>query len=248
MTVKTLQEHESISLRYFPKDYRRKSLERLAISFVSGHRVLDMRCLTGEMSVALAKLGHDVCSLDAFHESVECTNALAHSNNINQDIAQIWDLAGLVAKVGGKRFDTVICLDTLNHVIDDRLTVEEIAEVLRPDGRLILTAPAFPFLHGKRDERLGHLRRYTKTQLRGMLQRYGFEIELLRFWNMIAFPAYTISEYILRRGVSDPIRFAQEGPLGMIPCHLLTWWYMNIENRMLFPFGLTHFALARKRS
>ncbi len=246
MTVKTLQEHEAATLGYFAKDYRRKSLEALAIRFISGERVLEMRCLTGELSLALAQRGHEVHALDAFAGCVESTNALIDRNGFGRDIARHWNMTGLLAITGSARFDTVICFDVLNHVMDDEETVAEISQVLRPGGRLILVVPAYPFLHGKRDQRLGHLRRYDRARLRGLLQSHGLEVDLLRSWNMVTLPFYAISEFLLKMDVSDKIRYAQDGPLGAAICPILRWWFINVENRMLFPFGLSYFVLAQR--
>jgi 2-polyprenyl-3-methyl-5-hydroxy-6-metoxy-1,4-benzoquinol methylase len=246
MTVKTLQEHEAATLGYFAKDYRRKSLEALAIRFISGERVLEMRCLTGELSLALAQRKHEVYALDAFAGCVESTNALTERHGFGKDIARHWDMTGLLAITGPDRFDTVICFDVLNHVTDDEETVEEISQVLRPGGRLILLVPAHPSLHGKRDDRLGHLRRYDRAQLRGLLQRHGLEFELLRSWNTAALPFYAISEFLLKMDVSDKLRYAQDGPLGAALCPILRWWFLNVENRLLFPFGLSYFVLAQR--
>jgi SAM-dependent methyltransferase len=38
-------------------------------------------------------------------------------------------------------FDKVMCLEVLEHVVDDRLALSELARVLRPGGRLVLSVP-----------------------------------------------------------------------------------------------------------
>lgn len=248
MTIKTLQEHEAATSNYFAKDYRRKSLEALAVRFTRGRRVLDMRSLTGELSLALARRGHIVRGLDGFIGCVETANALMDRHGFGRDVVRHWDMSGLLGVVGSSLFDTVICFDVLNHVLDDEKMVEDISRVLGPDGRLILVAPACPFLNGKRDERLGHLRRYDRAQLRGLLRRHGLRVEFLRSWNFIAWPIYLISELLLKTAVSERVRYAQDGPIGRTLSPLLRWWFFNVENRLFFPFGLSHFVIAQKPS
>ena len=46
--------------------------------------------------------------------------------------------------------------------------MEEIGQVTKPGGRLVLVVPAFPGLLAERDENLGHLRRYTKAALKAL--------------------------------------------------------------------------------
>jgi len=237
--------HEAVNVRY-DQDFRRQSLVQLAKPFVTGRRVLDMRCLTGSLAVALAEAGKEVTALDGYAGSVERTNTLARHRNIPRPIARLWDLTNLPNHVGKEPFDTVICLDVLNHVEDDQQTVKEIASVLAPGGRLTLAAPAFPALLGKRDRSLGHLRRYTKRGICRLLERHGLQVERLSYWNFLALPIYALIEQGLKARMSDAFRYGWWGYFGSAPNRLLTWWYLTVENRLLFPCGLTLFVIARK--
>lgn len=248
MTLQTLQDHEARTLRYFGDDYRRKSLEQLVHSYVTGQRVLDLRCLTGHLAVELALEGREVVALDGYAEGAAMTNALARRRGLGRDIARVWDLAHLIAAVDGQHFDTVLCLDTLNHVTDDEAAVAAIAQVLSGGGRLILSAPAFPALHGKRDEALGHLRRYTKSRLSRLLEHGGFQIQMMRYWNFAALPAYVLIEKLLRRKLPEGLRYGRSKLFGSLPNHVLRWWYTTVENRLLFPCGLTWFVIAHRRA
>ena len=246
MTLETMQWHESVTLRHSRDDFRRQSLAQLARRHVVGARVLDMRCLTGELAVELAANGHQVTGLDGYAEAVQMTNALAKARGIAQPLAQLWDLTGLVKRVGIGQFDTIVCLDVLNHVPDDAAIVPEIAQALAPSGRLILAVPAFPSMLGARDKSLGHLRRYTKRGIRELLERNGLKVHSIRYWNFLAMPTYILMEKVLRRTLSDKMRYGRGGVLGAWPNRALGWWYRTIENRLLFPCGLSFFIIAQK--
>lgn len=246
MTLETMQWHESVTLRHSRDDFRRQSLAQLAHRYVAGARVLDMRCLTGELAVELAANGCQVTGLDGYAEAVQMTNALAKARGIAQPLAQLWDLTGLITRVGAGRFDTVVCLDVLNHVPDDAALVPEIAQALAPGGRLILAVPAFPSMLGARDKSLGHLRRYSKRGIRALLERNGLTIRSIRYWNFLAMPTYLVMEKVLRRQLSDTMRYGRGGVLGAWPNRVLGWWYRTIENRLLFPCGLSFFIIAQK--
>ena len=247
MTLQSMQWHEQVTLRYSPDDYRRTSLIELVEPYVIGRRVLDMRSLTGHLSARLFKKGFEVSALDGYQGAVQMTNTLVRSCGASHDIAEHWDLTGLSKRFPANEFDTVLCLDVLNHVQDDNLTMSEITKVLKPSGRLILTAPAFPSLFGKRDQSLEHLRLYKKSELVHLLEKNGFKIQTIRYWNFLALPFYALIERIMKRRISDSLRYGRSKFFGSILNCLLRWWYQTIENKIHFPVGLS-FVLIAERS
>jgi 2-polyprenyl-3-methyl-5-hydroxy-6-metoxy-1,4-benzoquinol methylase len=66
----------------------------------------------------------------------------------------------------GEAFDTVLYMDVLEHIADDRAELELAADRLRPGGHLVVLAPAHPWLFTPFDAAIGHYRRYTKATLR----------------------------------------------------------------------------------
>jgi SAM-dependent methyltransferase len=64
-----------------------------------------------------------------------------------------------------RRFDTIMYIDVLEHIDDDRGELRAAASHLAPNGRLIVLAPAFQFLFSEFDRSIGHRRRYTARTL-----------------------------------------------------------------------------------
>ena len=245
MTIETMRWHEAVNVHY-DTDFRRLSLVELAKRHVRGKVALDMRCITGSLAIPLAEQGLDVVALDGYEGAVHRTNELAKKKGL-PPIAQEWDLTGLVRRVGKDRFDTVICLDVLNHAVDDSACVAEIVQVLKPGGRVIFAVPAFPALLGKRDKSLEHLRRYTRKGIRQVLESHGLMIDSLRFWNFIALPLFAFLEAGVKVKISDGFRYGWWGALGQLPNRTFTWWYRTVENNVVFPCGLTHFVIAHRK-
>jgi len=54
----------------------------------------------------------------------------------------------------------------LEHIEDDRDEMARAAERMKPDGTLVILAPAHPFLYTPFDAAIGHFRRYTRKSLR----------------------------------------------------------------------------------
>jgi SAM-dependent methyltransferase len=67
-------------------------------------------------------------------------------------------------------FDAVVMGEVLEHLIEDKIALENISRVLTPKGRLILTVP---FLH---DEPEYHVRIHTPKSIQRLLEACGFEV------------------------------------------------------------------------
>lgn len=64
--------------------------------------------------------------------------------------------------------------DVLEHLEDPRTLLAEIHRVLRADGRLFITVPAYQWLWSEKDVVAGHFRRYTRSTLESQLSEAGF--------------------------------------------------------------------------
>lgn len=64
-----------------------------------------------------------------------------------------------------EKFDTILYLDVLEHIEDDRRELELSFERLRPGGTIIVLAPALQFLYNEFDKAIGHYRRYNHNTL-----------------------------------------------------------------------------------
>jgi len=82
-------------------------------------------------------------------------------------------------------FDTVICLNVLEHVRDPHGALMNMAGALEEKGRLLLYVPQHQGLFSSLDEALGHRCRYTKEGLSGELAAAGFDVEYMSDFNRL---------------------------------------------------------------
>jgi len=99
----------------------------------------------------------------------------------------------------GQQFDTVVCLNVVEHVEDDVAALRNIRNALEPGGRAVVLVPCGPGLYGTLDEVLGHFRRYTEKQLRDVAVEAGFRVEEVLKFNRPGVPAWWFNGRILRR-------------------------------------------------
>lgn len=66
-------------------------------------------------------------------------------------------------------YDTIVYIDVLEHIENDREELVRAAKHLKPGGNLVILSPAFQSLYSKFDRAIGHYRRYTKKTLKAVL-------------------------------------------------------------------------------
>jgi 2-polyprenyl-3-methyl-5-hydroxy-6-metoxy-1,4-benzoquinol methylase len=81
---------------------------------------------------------------------------------------------------GQQEFDTIIYIDVLEHIDNDREELNRAASHLRPGGRLIVLSPAHQRLFSPFDAAIGHFRRYNQPMLR-RISPASLRLERMRY-------------------------------------------------------------------
>ena len=84
-------------------------------------------------------------------------------------------------------FDLVALLDTVEHIPDELAVLSEVARVLKPGGKVIVTVPAFMWLWSYNDEINAHQRRYTAPELAQKLTLSGLRVTRCTYNNFFLF-------------------------------------------------------------
>lgn len=83
-------------------------------------------------------------------------------------------------------FDSIIYIDVLEHIEDDRAEFRRAYERLRPGGKLAILCPAHNYLFSPFDAAIGHFRRYDKRMYRKLSDRHPLKLEYLDCVGMAA--------------------------------------------------------------
>jgi SAM-dependent methyltransferase len=97
------------------------------------------------------------------------------------------------------RFDTVICLNVIEHLDDDRQAMQNISALLKDGGKAIVLVPRGKWLYGSQDEVLGHKRRYTESMIRELEGEGGLQLAELIGFNKSSVLPWFINGRILRK-------------------------------------------------
>jgi glycosyltransferase involved in cell wall biosynthesis len=136
-------------------------------------------------------------------------------------------------------FDTVVCLNVVEHVDDDVGSLRNIREALAPGGRALVLVPHGPDLFGTLDEVLGHRRRYTEATLRQALSAAGLQAEQVLRFNRVGWPAWWLNGRLLKKRTF--------GLVQIKVLNLLTPLFRLVDRMLPFP-PLSLIAVARAAS
>ena len=100
---------------------------------------------------------------------------------------------------GSAPFDAAVMVNVLEHIEDDRGTVERLGDLLRPGGKLLIFVPAVRWLYGSLDARVHHYRRYSWHGLKRLIRRTGLELLRLRYFDLAGVFPWLIAGRVLKR-------------------------------------------------
>jgi 2-polyprenyl-3-methyl-5-hydroxy-6-metoxy-1,4-benzoquinol methylase len=141
------------------------------------------------------------------------------------------------ADVAADDIDSVVCLNVLEHVENDRRVLSELFQAIRPGGALVVLVPAHPALYSDLDRNLGHHRRYTEASLASLFQEAGFVIEAKRYFNWVGAVGWYVFGRVLKRPHITKVATKGFGLVSRL---------RTLEERFHFGFGLSVIVVGRR--
>ena len=144
------------------------------------------------------------------------------------------------------KFDLICLFDVLEHVENDFASIAKIKSLLSPGGVLIIACPAYQWLFGGYDAKLGHYRRYTKTHLNDLLINNDLTIIQSGYINSILFPMVALARFLEFLHL-DKRKNALRLPnrcINKILTNIFIFEEKFIKRRLL-PFGVSVVSIAK---
>lgn len=163
-------------------DGRRRLFARELVKagVVDPRGILDVGTGTGSNLRMLRSLGFaGVIGLDSSYEAIRFCAQKGLGSVHHGDICAM--------PFASSSFDLILVTDVIEHVDDDGLALREIARVLRPGGKALITVPAFNSLWGLQDRIGHHRRRYRLRQLRRQIEDAGLRPLRMFYFNYLLF-------------------------------------------------------------
>ncbi len=141
-------------------------------------------------------------------------------------------------------FDVVVSCDVFEHIDDHVKAASEVHRVLKKDGVLVFTVPAFQFLFSSHDVALQHFRRYNKKTISSLLE--NFETNIF-FWNTLLFIPMAISRLLNKNSKPKVDQGNVPTWLNTIFYHLLKFDNFLIKRNLSMPVGISLVGYCFKR-
>lgn len=136
------------------------------------------------------------------------------------------------------KFDTAIAMNVLEHIPNINRAIDNLYSMLKPGGKIIILVPAFNFAYSSLDRHLGHVKRYTHSEVNKLLKKSGFTPLAYKYINPIGLLGWIIAGKVLKKPILTP---------GLIRIFdLFSPAFLWIEKYIRFPIGLSVICIAKK--
>lgn len=225
--------------------------ERLPAVAPGSKRLLDVGCGSGGFTIGAARLGYQAVGLSWDERNQTVARQRAEMCGARLAEFEINDVRNLDERTDlADRFDVVVCCENIEHILNDRKLMVDMARCLKPAGTLLLTTPNFHYRAiTKGDEGPfstvedgGHVRRgYTEADLRRLCADAGLTVREIGYCSGFLSQKTTGLMRVVS-GINHVAAWALVLPLRVFP-PLLDGWV----SRMLRWPGFCITLVAQKR-
>jgi 2-polyprenyl-3-methyl-5-hydroxy-6-metoxy-1,4-benzoquinol methylase len=204
-----------------------------------GRRLLEVGAGIGTISRPLLRTVDYLCALEPNPACFEALHQTLHAEARAE--CRRWRIEDCdAAFIASRRIDTIVCVNVLEHIEDDREALGRLCSMLPPTGRLVLIVPAVSAVYGPIDAALGHHRRYTPAALETTLADAGLDSVLVRYSNLIGLLGWWYNARVARR-------VEQSDAQIRVFDRLIVPWWSRLERLIPPPVGLSLVCVAKPR-
>jgi len=203
-----------------------------------GARVLEVGSGIGTMSRQLADVAELIVGLEP---NPHCASLIQHTVGQHANFAlRTCHLEECDRdEIASYRFDTVVCVNVLEHIEDDAAALRTFRDVIVPNGRVLIFVPAVQAAYGPLDAELGHHRRYSRHGLSRLFAEAGLKILTLRYTNPIGLLGWLYNAHVAKSTAHSPFQVE-------LFDKLVAPWALPLERLVTPPIGLSLFAVGER--
>lgn len=191
----TFTDHLERSVDLYAKYKYEMTLSYLKdLGLTKSHRVLNIGCGAADFNFQVLKNGYFFDGFDQDKNAIRIAQDKIGTSNIRIENC---DIRQAIETFHEYKFFT--CHDVLEHIENDKEALLNIVTLMKEKGTsIVITVPAFNFLFGCHDIKLGHFRRYSKKQLIELVED-NLEIIKCHYVGLLGFFAALLYSRILKQ-------------------------------------------------
>ncbi len=242
--------------RYAPHNfwykYRNKLIEYFLKRYTRAKHFLEVGCGIGLVINYLRKdKDMRISGCDMYLE------ALAYAKKRNDGV-NFFQYNLLMKNDLKESYDTVGCFDVLEHIDDDKLAIQNLFQLVKPGGNILIIVPIDMRLWGMNDVINEHKRRYSKHEILQKLKEAGFEIVVWNRFTFLLYPLLRIVRFLQKEKpdivveeldeceLASFLNLKQGKLVGRILYGICLFEMMLIKSGVRLPWGGSIIVLARK--
>ena len=214
---------------------------RILPNFNHNINIADIGCGVGLLLNSLSEIGK-VTGIDFSKQAIDFCRESFPGELIQTDCSK-------PMKINNK-FDLVIASELVEHIQDEMVIMNNIYNLLNPNGYAIITVPAFQFLWSQHDVNNMHYRRYELDRLKNLILSTNFKIEYISYYNFFLFiPAFIVRIVKNIFGIDKKGIMELSTPpsiINKIMYNIFKSEFKYISKRKCFPFGLSLIAIIKR--
>ena len=208
-----------------------------------GSHVLEVGCGIGTMSRQILDT-NQALQLVCIEPNANCARRASEELNGQPRVAirKVHLEECVPTALQAERFDTIVCVNVLEHIADDVQALTLFREVVAgTNGKVLIFVPAVQRIYGPHDAALGHHRRYSRRSLTAAFTAAGLVTESIRYTNPIGLLGWMYNLYVSgnTEHTSGQVRLFDR---------LVAPWALPLERVVTPPIGLSLFAVGRART
>lgn len=202
-------------------------------------RILEIGCGTGGNLAALAELG-ELSAMESDAEACEWASGLGICPVLPGALPE-------AVPYPDGQFDLVCLLDVIEHIEEEQAALQRVQRLLKPGGRVLITAPAYRWLWSEHDVVHHHFRRYRASELAEKMGGSGLRVLRSGYFNTLLFPLVLMVRFLKGLGM---MRGGSDADLSGPMVNRLLATIFSAERELLpfvrLPFGVSVVAVGER--
>ncbi|MCL2566745.1 MAG: class I SAM-dependent methyltransferase [Alphaproteobacteria bacterium] len=213
-------------------------------------KVLEIGAGTGGNLIYFSKYFDTIIGVEMEELARDLAKQKILSQNLDKKLSIIYGKLPNEINFSHNSFDVILLLDVLEHVEDDKASLQTIFNLLKPNGIAVISVPAFMFMWSEHDVLNHHFRRYTSQALKKVIADSGLQIKLLNYFFISLFFPMLAVRSLQKISIFKKQKITVVKPVNPIINSLVKNWLALekfIVSRIKIPFGTSLVAVLQAK-